>query len=212
MKPALFRLGLMAAGILLTACSTTRRVAFEPRHLAVPVTEPARILAGKALVVMSPEEVGWIYEGRPSGWNRVMERTQFEVGEITRQAALKIGGAAFADGAEYRPDAAGAPPGAVVIRPKVNQFAYEWTEEELFGWSLVPVLELEMWIEIRDPGGRTLFDHTYRSGRVAGRIRGLVVSAQQMNAELARVFHATVARLLAQGLAEYAASVPAAGR
>jgi hypothetical protein len=69
---------------------------------------------------------------------------------------------------------------------------------------------MEMWIEIRDPDGRMLFDQTYRSGRVAGQMRGLVFSAKKMNDELARVFHVTVASLLMQGLAEYAASVPAA--
>jgi hypothetical protein len=156
---------------------------------------------------MSPEETAWIYAGPPVGDVAVLDWTQFAVGSITREVALKAVGAAFAGAVEYRPEATGVPPEVVVIRPKVNHFTYQWSQEEFMAWSVVPVIEMEVWVEIRDASGKILFDRTYGSGRVVGRIKGLA-GAKRRNEELVRVFHAAVTQLLERAMAEYAETVP----
>lgn len=209
----------IVTGLLVGGCSTHIRVGFDPASLAAAPRREAAPVADKALLVMAAEDAGWVYEVRSAYVRENYLKLSFEVGEITKQAALQVLGAAYTQGVEYRNEAGNARGFAVIVTPKVDKFTFGWKQvvqvERLvlalipfMGYSpqVQPWIEMEMHVEFRAPDGRLLFETTCQSARQFG---NQCESSSEMTrgkrgaGELRRLFHLTAVRLLETAVAEF---------
>jgi hypothetical protein len=160
----------IVAGLLAGGCSTPIRVGFDPDSLAAAPRREATPMADKALLVMAAEDAGWVYEGVSANRMENHLKLSFEVGEITRQAAQQVLGAAYNQGVEYRNEAGDARGFAVIVTPKVDKFTFGWKQvlqaERLLlalipfmGYSpqVQPWIEMEMHVEFRAPDGPAIW-------------------------------------------------------
>lgn len=158
------------ASILLSACILLAGCAFNagynPAYLP---QEPLRMgINGKSLVVLSEADAQWSYSGHPTSFTGGGTTLTLPIGEITKQVALRVFGAAFKDGADYHASVENASGYRLIVKPKVNKFTYAYNQLKNLGFAITPTVDIELHVMLVSPDGSTLLDKTYGSGPTEG--------------------------------------------
>ncbi|HEY1791320.1 MAG TPA: hypothetical protein VGG34_00250 [Opitutaceae bacterium] len=151
---------LVAAAALLAGC--TFNVGYNPAYL--PNDAMRMGIGGKGLVVISDVDAGWVYTGSPTSFSGGGTTLKLPLGEITKEIALKVFGAAFKDGVDFRSTAAAATGYRLIIEPKVNNFTYQYNQLKNLGFAITPVVDVDLHVVLLRPNGSTLLDKVYTDG------------------------------------------------
>jgi len=161
----ILRLALLPlALLLLSGCAFN--AGYNPSYL--PANAARLGLNGKSLVVISEVDAQWQFSGKPTSFTGGGTTLALPMGEITKQVALKVFGAAFTGGADFRHDAAGAEGYRLIVKPKVNKFSYAYNQLKNLGFAITPIVDLELHVELLAPDGARLLSKTYGTGPTEG--------------------------------------------
>ena len=182
-------MALLAGSLLLAGC--TFNGGYNPSYL--PPEPTALGIPGKSLVVLEAVDANWTYSGKPTSFTGSATTLKLPVGEITRQIALKVFGAAFKDGADFR-YAAGETAGyRLVVKPRVIRFSYAYNQLKNLGFAVTPQVDLDLHVTLLAPDGKVLLDKTYASGVTAG---GTYVFSGQPAERVNKALHETLYKLM----------------
>jgi hypothetical protein len=155
---------LSIALLFLSGCAFN--VGYNPAYLP---RDPVRLgLEGKSLVVISDVDAQWQFSGNPTSFTGGGTTLTLPMGEITKQVALKVFGAAFNGGADFRSNATGAVGYRLIVKPKVNKFSYAYNQLKNLGFAITPIVDIELSVELLAPDGTTLLSKTYGGGPTEG--------------------------------------------
>ena len=178
--------GLLAlAALLLSGC--TFNAGYNPAYL--PVEAMKLGIAGKSLVVLSDVDAQWTFSGKPTSFTGGGTTLNLPLGEITKEVALRVFGAAFKDGADFRTSAENATGYRLIVRPKVNKFSYAYSQLKNLGFAITPVVDLDLHVVLLSPEGKTLLDKVYYSGPTEG--ANYVLSGQPQE-KINQILHQTL--------------------
>ncbi len=155
---------LSVASLLLAGCAFN--AGYNPAYL--PQEAQKLGLHGKSLVVLSTADAGWSYTGNPTSFTGSGTTLTLPIGEITKQVALRVFGAAFQDGADFANDVTGAEKYRLIVKPKVNKFTYAYNQLKNLGFAITPTVDIELHVMLLAPDGATLLDKTYGTGPTEG--------------------------------------------
>jgi hypothetical protein len=164
MKTTLRKLLLPAAALFLAGC--TFNAGYNPSYL--PQTPMQLGIGGKGLVVISDVDAAWVYSGSPSSFTGGATTLTLPIGEITKQVALKVFGAAFHDGVDFRSAVGDAAGYRLVVTPKVNRFSYQYNQLKNLGFAITPIVDIDLRVVMLSPDGKTVLDHVYGGGPTEG--------------------------------------------
>jgi hypothetical protein len=171
--------------LLLTGC--TFNVGYNPSYLP---TEPMKMgINGKSLVVLSDADAQWTYSGHPTSFTASGSTLTLPLGEITKQVALKVFGAAFKDGTDFRNNADNVTGYRLIVRPKVNKFTYAYNQLKNLGFAITPTIDMDLHVVLLSPEGKTLLDKIYYGGPVEG--ASYVMSGQPQE-KINQILHQTL--------------------
>lgn len=177
--------GLALLALLLAGC--TFNAGYNPAYL--PADAMKLGIKGKGLVVLSEADAGWTYSGKPTSFTGGGTTLTLPLGEITKQVALKVFGAAFKEGADFRSTADNTTGYRLIVRPKVNKFTYAYNQLKNLGFAITPTVEVELHVVLLSPEGKTLLDKTYASGPTEG--ASYVLSGQPQE-KINQILHQTL--------------------
>ena len=157
---------IVTVAIALLAGGCSFQAGYNPIYLSA---QPMALgLSGKSLVVLEPADANWTFSGAPTSFTGGGTTLTIPIGEITKQIALRVFGAAFDGGADFR-ESAGATTGyRLVVKPKVSQFNYAYNQLKNLGFTITPQVEVELHVVLVHPSGSILVDKRYTSGKVDG--------------------------------------------
>jgi hypothetical protein len=157
-------LALFAAALLLSGCAFN--AGYNPQYL--PSQPMALGVAGRSVVVMENTDAQWIFSGKPTSFTGGGTTLTVPLGEITKQVALKVFGAAFKEGADFRADAKEIAAFRLAVRPKIATFNYAYNQLKNLGFAVTPQVKIELSIVLLSPDGSKLLEKTFSSGLVDG--------------------------------------------
>lgn len=180
---------ILAGSLLLAGCSFN--AGYNPSYL--PTQPMAMGIAGKSLVVIDAADASWSYTGKPTSFTGGATSLTVPLGEISRQVALKVFGAAFKEGADFRNEVGDASAYRLVVKPKVTRFSYAYSQLENLGFAITPKVDLELHVLLISPGGQTLLDKNYPSGLTSG---DTYVLSGQPAEKVNQILHLTLFKLM----------------
>ena len=187
--------GLLAAALLWSSgCSFN--AGYNPAYLTRPVSLN---IPGKSLVVMTVEDTGWNLASKPTSFTGGATTLTLPLGEITRQIALKVFGAAFKEGADFKNSVDGAPSYRLIVQPKVANFSYAYNQLKNLGLAITPQVQLELHIRLISPDGGVLLDKSFSSGLTEG--TAYVVSGQPAE-KVNHILHQVLFKLMTDAALE----------
>lgn len=169
-RPAL--LGLVV--VLLSSCSY--KVGFDASYL--PPAVVAGKHAGKVLVLMSPQEQEWIYEGNPTSFTGGGTTLTAPLGNITKQVAIEVFSRHFdtVDTAEALPEDGQY---IIVANPRIRHFEYAYNQLKNLGFAITPQIKVELDVTLFDNKNNKLMEKTYTSGLQAGESYMISISPEE---------------------------------
>jgi hypothetical protein len=198
----------MAAALFCSGCSFN--AGYNPSYL--PAKAMPLGISGKSAVVMESTDAQWVFSGGPSSFTGGGTTLSVPIGEITKQVALKVFGAACTDGADFREKAQNLSAYRVVVQPKVGQFTYAYNQLKNLGFAVTPQVTVQLNVVLLAPDGSKLLEKQFSSGTVDGDTYMLSGQpAEKVNQLLHQVLFKlmTDAAMEAKGLLEKAAPVAA---
>ncbi|HZT21412.1 MAG TPA: hypothetical protein VFB55_00745, partial [Verrucomicrobiae bacterium] len=154
----------LIAGLLLAGC--TFNAGYNPSYL--PAQPMALGITGKCLVVIADADAQWAFSGSPTSFTGGGTTLTISLGDITKQVALKVFGAAFKEGADFRNTRGDASSYRLIVTPKVTKFSYAYNQLKNLGFAITPQVQLELHASLLTPDGKILLDKTYVSGLAEG--------------------------------------------
>jgi hypothetical protein len=153
---------LVAVLAMVAGCSRTMR--YDPKRFASWRIAADRRLDGRAAFLTTPEDDAAEWARKPSGAVGSAGTMHVPVGVIAREAARRVLGELFLDGADALHDPAGLERYRAVVTPRITSFEYHFPLAAMF----TPRVELELSLHViaRDARGEVLLDRTYQSGRI----------------------------------------------
>src|SRR5688572_16687610 len=122
LKRILSLLSAFTAALFYSGCAFN--AGYNPSYL--PAQAMALGIPGKAAVVMESTDAQRVFSGGPTSFTGGGTTLSIPIGEITKQVALKVFGAASTDGADFREKAQNLSAYRIVVQPKVGQFTYAY--------------------------------------------------------------------------------------
>jgi hypothetical protein len=180
---------LLAASLLLAGCSFN--AGYNPSYL--PMQPMGLGIPGKSLVVLDTGDASWTYSGKPTSFTGSGTTLTLPLGEITRQVALKVFGAAFKDGADFRNAAGDATGYRLIVKPKITRFTYAYNQLKNLGFAVTPQANLDLHVTLVSPDGKTLLDKDYASGLTEG---GSYVLSGKPAEKVNQILHQTLFKLM----------------
>jgi hypothetical protein len=163
MKKSIFA---VFAVILITGCATPLTT-YNTNY--VPYTYPTIIenkIDGKILVVMSPEQELYTIESSPSSFAGAATKTNFQVGNISKEIALSVYSGLFKEGiafSNYFIEGY-----SVSITPSVTYLDYKYDQASSLGLTVTPRVKVSLDMLVLNSAGETIFKKTYYSGDTKG--------------------------------------------
>jgi hypothetical protein len=153
---------LLAAFAALAGCART--MSYDATRFAAWRIAADRKLDGRAAVLTTPEDDTTEWARKPSGAVGSAGTVRVPVGVIAREAARRVLGELFLDGAEALHEAAGLERYRAVVTPRITAFEYHFPLSAMFTSRVE--LALSLHVIARDARGEVLLDRTYDSGRI----------------------------------------------
>jgi hypothetical protein len=156
------------AGIILALLSggCTFNVGYNPSYL--PVEAMKLGITGKSLVVLSEVDEQWNFASKPTSFTGGGTTLTVPLGEITKEIALRVFGAAFKEGADFKNQVGSGASYRLIIQPKVNKFSYGYYQLKNAGLAITPTVDVELHVVLSSPDGKTLLDKVYHDGPTEG--------------------------------------------
>jgi hypothetical protein len=155
----------------------------------------SRKMDGAAVVSMTKAEQDRIHSSHAAYLLGSGSRFTYEIGKITKAAAEQVFGAVFAGGVSVSESQGNT---GIVIRPTVKNLEW-WYRVTKPGYNYQEVVKLDLTVTI-DNDGKRVFDKTFSSGEVGGRIDRAPVP---LGTEANRVVHQTVRQLMERAANEF---------
>ncbi len=188
-------LAIAFAVLLVAGCSY--QGGFNPAYL--PAQPMALNVTGKGLVVLTVQEAQRSYVKKPSSFTGGGTTLTLPLGEITKQVALKVFGATFIEGVDFRNESREAVGYRVVIRPRVVNLTYAYNQLKNAGFAITPQASVELEVILQHPDGGALTVKTYESGLVDGDT--YVISGQPAE-KINQLVHLTLFKLMTEAAKE----------
>lgn len=190
MKPR-STLALIVACAALSFAGCSFQAGYNPSYLP---SQPLPLnVSGKGLVVVSVAEERRSFAEKPTSFTGGGTTLTLPIGEISKQIALKVFGAAFEDGVDFRNDPGDVAGYRVVIRPRVAKLSYAYNQLKNLGFALTPQTTIELEVTLSKPDGREIFAKTYSSGLVDG---DTYVLSGQPHEKVNKLIHLTLFKLM----------------
>jgi hypothetical protein len=164
MKPMKIHFALLIAAFLVTGCAFN--VGFNPAYL--PGEAQTLEIPGKGLVVIDATDDNWISSEHPTSFTGSATTLAIPIGTISREVAMRVFGAAFKEGADFRNVAGDTSGYQLVVMPKVTKFTYAYNSLQNLGFAITPQVDIGMHVTLTAPDGHLLLDKVYASGLVNG--------------------------------------------
>lgn len=157
-------LGVILGTLLTSGCAFN--AGYNPSYL--PAQPMALGITGKSAVVMEATDAQWTFTGGPTSFTGGGTKLTLPLGEITKQVALKVFGAAFASGVDFRDKPTDLGAYRLVVQPKVGQFTYAYNQLKNLGFAVTPQVTMHLNVTLLGPDGKKLHEKQYSSGTVDG--------------------------------------------
>jgi hypothetical protein len=182
---------------LLLLCGCAFNAGYNPSYISA---QPLQLgIGGKGLVVVNQTDAQWTYSGHPTSFTGSGTTLTVPIGEISKQIALRVFGAAFKEGVDFR-DTAGETKGyRLVVEPKVAKFTYAYNQLKNLGFAITPQVEVQLHVVLTAPNGKTLADKFYSSGLVDG--DSYMLSGQPAE-KVNQLLHQTIFKLMTDAAME----------
>lgn len=164
MKITYLRFALVVVALLTGGCAFN--AGYNPSYL--PAQPMALGLTGKSVVIMEATDAQWIFSGNPTSFTGGGTSLTVPLGEITKQVALRVFGAAFEGGVDFRENANDMAAYRLAVRPRVAQFTYAYNQLKNLGFAITPQVTLQLSVVLLAPDGTKLLEETLSSGIVDG--------------------------------------------
>ncbi len=188
--------------LCLTGCSF--KGGYNPSYLP---NQPLPLnVAGKGLVVISVDEERRSFSEKPTSFTGSATTLTLPLGEISKQIALKVFGAAFSEGVDFRNEAGDTKGYRVVVKPRVANLSYAYNQLKNLGFALTPHTTVELEIRAVAPDGREILTKTYQSGLVDG---DTYVVSGQPHEKVNKLIHLTIFKLMSDAAKELKSSMEA---
>ena len=195
MKSRFLSLSVVGLGLFFSGCSFN--AGYNPSYIS---SQPMALgIAGKSLVVLDVGDAAWTYSGSPTSFTGGGTTLTIPMGEITKQIALKVFGAAFKEGAEFRHTAGDVKGYRLVVQPKVSQFNYAYNQLKNLGFAITPQVQIQLRVVMTGPGGKQILEKTYESGLTEG--ESYMVSGQPAE-KVNQIMHITLFKLMTDAAIE----------
>jgi hypothetical protein len=194
-KSWIIRLATLTAVLGLTGCAF--KAGFNPAYL--PNQPMALGIPGKGLVVIASPDDTWVVSSHPTSLTGSATSLTVPLGAISHQIALRVFGAAFKDGVDFRNEAGNVEGYRLVIKPKVAKFTYAYNQLKNLGFAITPQIDLELHVQLIAPDGRSLLEKTYASGIVDG---DTYVISGQPSEKVNQLLHLTLFKLMTDAAIE----------
>lgn len=143
------------ACLLITACASTLQ--YKPEYVSAGLAAPK--VQGHAVVVMDGAQQAQTITAHPTSYTGSATTITEPVGQILREAALKVFGVAFSEGAEV---AEVSKPGGYNVALKLNNFSYKYDQLSSLGFEIKPKVTVAIDVDAIAPDGHKLFSKTYQ--------------------------------------------------
>lgn len=143
------------ACLLMTACASTLQ--YKPEYVSAGLAAPK--VQGHAVVVMDAAQQTQSITAHPTSFTGGGTTVTEPVGQILREAALKVFGVGFSDGAEVSEISK---PGAYDVGLKLDNFSYKYDQLSSLGFEIKPKVTVSLDVDAVAPDGRKLFSKTYQ--------------------------------------------------
>ena len=147
---------------------------------------------GAALVVMTEQEVAWIYSGNPTTFTGGGTTLTVPLGNITKQVALEVFTRYF-ERVENATGLAGAADYLIVVNPRVTNFEYAYKQLKNLGFAITPGVTISLDVKLFDGAGEQLMQKTYASGEREGASYAMTGSP---NEKINKILHETLFELM----------------
>ncbi|HEY5551251.1 MAG TPA: hypothetical protein VIK52_05150 [Opitutaceae bacterium] len=175
--------------VLLAGCAF--KAGYDPSYL--PASAMKLGIPGKALVVLEVSEEQRVYKDNPRSFTGGGTTLSLPLGEITKQVALKVFSATFADGADFRNEAVLGADYRLIVQPRVARLDYYYNQLKNLGFAITPQLEMDLSVVMLNGDGTVLLENTYVSGRSEGDTYVLSGSPQE---KVNKLIHLTLFKLM----------------
>lgn len=142
------------ACLLMTACASTLQ--YKPEYVSAGLAAPK--VQGHAVVVMDAAQQAQTITAHPTSFTGSATSVTEPVGQIIREAAQKVFGVGFSDGAEV---AEVSKPGAYDVALKLNNFSYKYDQLSSLGFEIKPKVTVALDVDAVAPDGHKLFSKRY---------------------------------------------------
>lgn len=153
---------LLVAGLSLNGCAhvATYHADYLPSsNLTAPVQ-----IEGKALIYTDSADDAYVYSGSPTSITGGGTTLTIELGKMTREIAVVVFGGLCKDGYDTANAISTDGKYAVVIKPKLASFSYEYNSLKNLGFAITPQVVLQLNMRIYNKERNVVFEKNYDSG------------------------------------------------
>jgi hypothetical protein len=192
---------LAALALALGGCAY--ELEYEPEYLAD--TTPRYLAETQILVLMQPQDMEYVYEGRPDSVIGETITLRMPIGAITREIVAGVLQSHFNYGVVFAGQLVPDLRYVVAIEPEIRNFSYRYDQqieegvvelrpveddyEAVPATIITPSIQFELALKAYDSSGNVLLDKVYPSGLVAG--ESYIVTSRP-HERINATFHATL--------------------
>ena len=160
------QLGCALAAVLLAGCASTSP--YNPSYLAAARRPATAQVDGKALIVTTAQDDGYVYSGHPTSFTGGGTTLTMPLGSIVKESAVAAFADTFRGGAEFAPAINDPARYAVIVSPKLVSYTYEYNQLKNAGFAITPTAVVTVDVRLLDEKGATRWQRSYSSGPIEG--------------------------------------------
>ena len=183
---------ILVSAIVLVTTGCAYKVGYNSSYL--PPAGIAGKVDGKALVVMTAEEVEWVYSGHPTSFTGGGTTLTVPLGNITKQVALEVFSRHF-DRVDSGVDLSAAAEYLFVVNPRISKFEYAFIQLQNLGFAITPEVIVNLDVKLFDAAGKQLMQKSYVSGEREG---DSYMMSGSPNEKINKILHETLFDLMSQ--------------
>jgi hypothetical protein len=180
---------------------------YNPAHIQDTEAAPIFKADGKCLIYTDVGDDEYIYRGSPTSLTGGGTNLSMEIGNITKQIAVRVFREFFSEGVDARNVYDQKEIYAAIVMPKVTYLNYEYNSLRNVGFAITPQVNLGLSVRLLDKNGRIYIEKEYESGVVNGDT--YVIALESPGEKINKTVHLVLYDLMVQAAQDIVADIRA---